>query len=63
MTVRKIKGKFYYEVMIDGKRYNGTCRGCTTKTQAVKFATEDIAQRRRTENDSVEIKIANGTVK
>ena len=58
MTIRKIKGKFYYEVMINGKRYNGTCKGCTTKMQAVKFATEDIAQRTRTENDSVEIQIA-----
>lgn len=35
MSIRKKGKNWYYEITIDGKRYNGTCEDCTTKLQAV----------------------------
>ena len=37
--IRQIKqgGTFYYQFILDGKRYNGVCKNCTTKKDAEAF--------------------------
>ena len=38
--IPKNSGKFYYQFVEGGKRYNGTCKGCTTKRAAEKYERE-----------------------
>ena len=38
--VRKRGKSYYFEFMISGQRYNGVCKGCTTKTEAERFEKE-----------------------
>ena len=36
----KGSGNYYYQFMVDNKRYCGVCKGCTTKKAAEKYERE-----------------------
>ena len=59
--VRQMKsgGKFYYQFIKNGKRFNGVCHGCTTRREAEAFeknlkATTDEAAKKRTVKSLIE---------
>lgn len=37
MSIKKVKAGYYYSFMLNGKRYNGTCKDCKSKAEALQF--------------------------
>lgn len=50
MSIKKVETRYYYSFMMNGKRYNGTCKDCRSKAEAVQFESKirDFVKNMRT---------------